>query len=314
MCVAICLLIYGLVVSVLVPPLLLWANREGRSPRVGLLAWLGVVGAVLVSWMGALISVGVDVMGDLLTDRHLDPGRCFSQLHNVASGVYGSAARLGLLVLIAFGFVSAAVLMWRLAGSLARARAVTHDHARVARIVGRRHERHDAVVIDHPEPAAYSVAGNPHTIVLTRAIVAVLDEDHLAAVMAHERAHLSGRHHVLLAITRALAAVCPRLDVFVTGAAQVALLVEMIADDVAADQHGASTVREALLALAEFRPAGPLGATEVGLLVRVRRLSSPSTTAATGRLASSLAIGAVLVGPLIATIAAASGTAICLLF
>ncbi|MFD6222738.1 M48 family metalloprotease [Nocardia asteroides] len=94
-------------------------------------------------------------------------------------------------------------------------------------------------------------------------------------MMAHERAHLSGRHHMLLAVTRALAGVFPRTDLFVTGAAQVARLVEMIADDAAAEIHGPAAVREALVLLAGSRTADPAATAGVALADRVRRLSPP---------------------------------------
>ncbi|MFD4433044.1 M56 family metallopeptidase [Nocardia sp. NPDC058497] len=258
--------------------------------------------------------VAVDIGRDLLAEQHLSVSRCFTQLHDAAIGAYGTALQIGLLVLVAFGVVSGGVLISRLGSALVRARSVTHSHARAARIIGRPHTRHDAVVIDHPEPAAYSVAGNPHTIVLTQGIVAALDDEHLEAVMAHERAHLTGRHHVVLAATRALAAVLPRVDLFVTGAAQVARLVEMSADDAAASLHGPKIVREALLALAENRTPASLGATEVGLADRVCRLSVPYPAARpVAATVSTLTTAAVLAGPMAATLAAAVGLGVCTL-
>jgi Zn-dependent protease with chaperone function len=110
---------------------------------------------------------------------------------------------------------------------------------------------------------AAPVTGRPHTIVITSAALAALDETQLGAVLCHERAHLAGRHHQLLAFTRALAAILPRIELFTTGAGEVARLLEMCADDTAARTHGAPTVLGALLALcgAASIPAGALGAT-----------------------------------------------------
>ncbi|WP_253805108.1 MULTISPECIES: M56 family metallopeptidase [Nocardia] len=310
MSVAVCLLAYSMIVAVLSPALLVRSTRAGRRPRLSLVAWVSAIGSVLVSWAAAVVFVVIDVVRDLLAEQHLDLGRCFTQLHDAAAGAYGSVVRLGLAALVVLALTAAAVVLWRLTRMLLRARSVTHRHAQQARMVGRRHHRHDAVVLDHPEPAAYSVAGNPHAIVLTQGIVTVLDDVQLAAVMAHERAHLSGHHHFLLAVTRALARVFPRLDLFVTGAAQVARLVEMVADDAAARVHGPLVVREALLTLADSQGAGHLGSIEVGLVDRVRRLS-PS--AATGGLVSSMAMVAVVLGPLAATFAAMGGLGLCIL-
>lgn len=309
-----CLLVYSLVVLVLAPPVLIRSTGSGRNPSLGVIAWLSAIGSVLVSWVVAVAFLAVDIGRDLLSEQHLSLSRCFTQLHDAAIGVYGAVVQIGLLVLVAFGIVSGVVLVSRLGRALVRARSVTHSHAHAARIIGRPHARHDAVVIDHPEPAAYSVAGNPHTIVLTQGILAALDDEHLEAVMAHERAHLTGRHHVVLAVTRALAAVLPRIDLFVTGAAQVARLVEMSADDAAVSLHGPKIVREALLALAENRTPTSLGATEVGLADRVCRLSVPYAVARpVSATVSTLTTAAVLVGPMAATLAAAIGLGVCTL-
>ena len=53
-----------------------------------------------------------------------------------------------------------------------------------------------------PEPAAYCVAGRHPTVVLTTGALGALDPGQLAAVLAHERAHLAGHHHRLLALAR----------------------------------------------------------------------------------------------------------------
>ncbi|MBF6289747.1 M56 family metallopeptidase [Nocardia farcinica] len=312
MSVALCLLAYTVVVAVLAPPLLLRTAGDGQHPRLGLVAWLSAIVSVLLSWAVAVVFLGVDVVRDLLADQHLDLGR-FRQLHDAAAGSYGTAVQVGLWTLAGLAVLAAVVAVWRLCRSLVRARSVTHQHAQAARMVGRRHDRHNAVVLDHPEPAAYSVAGNPHTIVLTQGIVATLDEEQLAAVMAHERAHLRGRHHVLLAFTRALASVFPRIELFATGAAQVARLTEMIADDAAAAIYGPITVCEALVTLADSHGMATVAATEVGLVDRVRRLAEPPSPTRMNRVAASAAIAAVILGPMIATLAAAGGIGVCAL-
>jgi Zn-dependent protease with chaperone function len=48
----------------------------------------------------------------------------------------------------------------------------------------------------------------------TSGALAVLDSGQLTAVLRHERAHLAGRHHLLLAITRSLAAIVPGVPLF----------------------------------------------------------------------------------------------------
>jgi len=116
------------------------------------------------------------------------------------------------------------------------------------------------VVLDDPRPAAYCVAGHPAAIVVTSGALAALDSAQLAAVLAHERAHLAGRHHALLLLTRGLTAAFPGVPLFTAGAAEVARLAEMAADDTAARAHGRPVVVAALLALATAAvPSGASG-------------------------------------------------------
>jgi beta-lactamase regulating signal transducer with metallopeptidase domain len=129
-------------------------------------------------------------------------------------------------------------------------------------------------VLDAPEPAAYCLSGRPATIVLTSAAVALLDPGQLAAVLAHERAHLAGRHHVLIALSRGLAASFPSVPLFAQGYQSVRRLAEMCADDAAARRSGPGPVVAALLAMATRTPvpASALGAATWAVTDRVRRL------------------------------------------
>jgi hypothetical protein len=132
-----------------------------------------------------------------------------------------------------------------------------------------------------------------------------LDEAQVAAVMAHERAHLTGRHHQLLALSGALARTLPRRRLFTEGAASVARLAEMAADDAAARRHGREAVVGALLVLSapvtasEDRvPVPGLGAAGAGVADRVEHLLFPPGPAG-GRLARAAITGSLLFGPLL---------------
>jgi Zn-dependent protease with chaperone function len=152
----------------------------------------------------------------------------------------------------------------------------------------------------------YCVPGRPPTIVVTTGALAVLEPGQLTAVLAHERAHLAGRHHLLLALTRSLAAVAPFVPLFARGAVEVARLAEMLADDSAARRGGAQgrrTLLTALLAMAGGtaapRPASPalatlapaswLPATGGVVATRVRRLAEPPAPALRARYRLTLA-------------------------
>jgi Zn-dependent protease with chaperone function len=242
--------------------------------------------------------------------------------------VYRSAAyELGLAAVAFLGGVTMIVLGWRYGRSLRRTSVSTREHAEAARIVGHRVGEHRvgghrvgghqaaghragggdaAFVLDATRPAVYCVPGRPPTIVVTTGALAVLEPGQLTAVLAHERAHLAGRHHLLLALTRSLAAVAPFVPLFARGAVEVARLAEMLADDSAARRGGAQgrrTLLTALLAMAGGtaapRPASPalatlapaswLPATGGVVATRVRRLAEPPAPALRARYRLTLA-------------------------
>ncbi|MGH3868453.1 MAG: M56 family metallopeptidase [Pseudonocardiaceae bacterium] len=314
MSVAACLLLYSIAVAVLGPRLLVGLTRAGVAPGLGVAAWLAAIGSVVLSWVSAAAFLGVELVRDWN-----QPGRilrtCFAALRSVAAGRYGVLIQIGLLALTTFAAVALAVLAGNLAQSLARARASTHQHARMARLAGRRVPGLDAVVFDAPERAAYCAAGRPHTIVVTSAALDVLDVRQLGAVLSHERAHLAGRHHLPLALTAALATILPRLALFTTGAIEVARSLEMCADDAAARTHGAPTVLGALLTLSGGAPlpTGALGATGVGVLARAERLAAQPRAALRWRVRLLLSAITVLLltGPVLTGVLAASGMSFC---
>jgi Zn-dependent protease with chaperone function len=132
-------------------------------------------------------------------------------------------------------------------------------------------------VLDAPQPAAYCVPGRPAAIVLTSGALAVLEPAQLGAVLAHERAHLAGHHHLLISLTRGLAASFPGVPLFTRGPAEVAGLAEMSADDAAARRTGRGALVAALLAMGTGTavPAAALAATSGPVTARVNRLLDP---------------------------------------
>lgn len=315
MSIASCLLLYSVVVAVLGPRLLPRFTRTGASPRLGVAAWLAALGSVVASWIAAAVTLAGEVVHDANHPGHSVLNTCFALLGQAAAGRDGVLAQIGLVALAALATTAVTGLVWRLGRSLLRVRSATHQHARMARLVGRRVCGRDAVVLDAPERVAYCVAGRPHTIVVTSAALNALDEPHLDAVLAHERAHLAGRHHLLLAFTRSLATILPTIALFRTGAAEVARLLEMCADDTAARAHGPTTLLDALLSLcgAGPIPSGALGATSVGVLARAQRLATPPDPGHRWRMRLLLGMIAfvLLTGPVVMGVLAAASLSWC---
>jgi hypothetical protein len=185
------------------------------------------------------------------------------------------------------GLALLALLIWILAAAVAAVLRARHRQRTLLGLLA-----HDdpkvpgALVVDHPAAAAYCVPGLRSAIVISAGALDLLDQDELAAVLAHERAHLRARHDlVLLPFTALLRAF--RWSATARAAnAEVALLVEMLADDRARRRGPARELATALLrvgasgggrapagALAATGPASPRGDGE--LAARVARLLRP---------------------------------------
>ncbi len=244
---ALLVLCYALAVAWIVPLPLRRLSEPGLSPRLGLAAWLSAMFSVLALLLAALGLLGRAALAGW-------PGFARTVCESVSAGtcppgVYRSVAyELGLAIAAFLGGVAMIVIGLRYGRSLRRSSVRTRAHAEAARITGHRFDGDAAFVLDATRPAVYCVPGRPPTIVLTTGALAVLEPDQLAAVLAHERAHLAGRHHLLLALTRSLAAVAPGVPVFAAGTGAVARLAEMRADDVAARRAGGAQGRRTLLA------------------------------------------------------------------
>jgi Zn-dependent protease with chaperone function len=137
-----------------------------------------------------------------------------------------------------------------------------------------------ALVVDYPTAAAYCLPGlRSRIVVLSVGTLELLGRGELAAVLAHERAHLRERHDLVLLPFTALRRAFPHSVMCTDAHRAVALLVEMLADDRAL--RGRST-RELVSALVRFgtagtcpAPAGALAAGEGDMAARVARLLPP---------------------------------------
>src|SRR3712207_557859 len=88
----------------------------------------------------------------------------------------------------------------------------------------------DARLLEHPAPVAFCIPGARPLLVLSSGMVAELDDAQLAAVVAHERAHLREHHHLYLLPFVAWEAALPVLPAAGRAHAAVRTLVEMRAE------------------------------------------------------------------------------------
>jgi Zn-dependent protease with chaperone function len=251
------------------PPLLSRLTRRGVAPRLGVAAWLSTIVGALLAWVGAFVFLVVAVSGSSAI------GLCLELFGLSEAAATPRPASMTVLVLALLSL--SVVVTVKVVRAVLRLRLRSHEHARAARIIGMPTRRPDVFVVTADRPAAYCVAGRPHAIVVTSAAVKALDESQLAAVVAHEDAHLSGRHHHLVMVLRALASTLPWLPLFARGALAVTDLLEMCADDRAARRHGTRPLVAGMLTLAGPLPCAPSGMAVAAsaVIARATRLMNP---------------------------------------
>jgi Zn-dependent protease with chaperone function len=170
-------------------------------------------------------------------------------------------------------------LAW-VAASTARARSRLAEALRAAerlRVAGAPARSAGYVVAATP-PVAYALGGRSGGVVVSRGLLALLDDDERDAVLAHEFAHLRLRHHRLLlfaqVVRTTLGAAVPAAR---EAAASLARELEVIADEAAATAVGDRRVVARALAKAALATAGSAPALAFGgdgdLAYRLDRLT-----------------------------------------
>jgi Zn-dependent protease with chaperone function len=269
---------------------------SGRLPRVtvGLLQLLTC--SFLVATTTAFLALAVTLIDAL---ARIDPAvdACADQLPiNDESAVgpligdFGLAVAIALALRICYCVVATFGVAW-----LRR-----RSHTAMLRVCARPDNRLGVMVLEHELPACYCMPGRPGrpgTIVVTSGTLGRLTERQLGAVLSHERAHLRGRHHLLVAFAHSVRRVTPGVRLLAYAERETRRLVELIADDTAARSHGALTVAAALAAIgAGHVPGAALG---IGpgdgppTVARVSRLIDPRRRL--GRNAVALSVTAVAV-------------------
>jgi Zn-dependent protease with chaperone function len=295
--VALCLLLYAVLVATTAPLLLPYLTRAGRAPRAAIAAWLLVLASVAAAWTAGGIGLAVDAAEHWGRPEPMGLSACLAR-------VLSTTAHTGLIIeatLAATALTLVGVVVTRVARLMRGARTQGRRHAATARMVGHHLADIDSVRIDAPDKIVYCVGGQTGVTVVTSAALDALTRPELLAVLAHERAHVDGGHHALLTATRALSAAMPRTALVTVAHAQIAQLVEMCADDTAAHRHGTPVLLQAMLALAGAGPLplGALGANGIGLADRITRLNQPGTAVQCwrSRIALAASAGALLAAP-----------------
>jgi Zn-dependent protease with chaperone function len=220
----------GLVAIVLawpVPVLLPGATWAYRRPTVGLLVWQLVALVGGTSMIGSLVLLGAATfatdlpdaaagMWKFVTDNELPEGSSVWSLLFLSGAIFLTAhLLLNLLVTVVYA---------------------ERERARHAQLITLLSEpmidRPGTRLIDTPAPVAYCLPGALTSItVLSAGLIQLLDEEELQAVIEHERAHVRLRHDIVLILFTAWKVSLQWLPTARNASREVALLLEMQADD-----------------------------------------------------------------------------------
>ena len=287
------------------------ASWPRRCPAAAILLWQALGLASGLAAVGTLIGLALPASRGGLVSSVL---RAAGLLRD--GDVFGVAGLFGLsgadggplivfairLACLAAGLALLALLCWvLLAVSVAALQARRRQRALLTLLAHGDPKVPGALVVDYPSAAAYCLPGlrSGSRIVVSVGALELLGRGELAAVLAHERAHLRERHDLVLLPFTALRRAFPRSATCTGAHHAVALLVEMLADDRAV---GAGPARELVSALVRFgtagacpAPAGALAAAEGEVAARVARLVQPVRPLPTAAVVAICLAAAVLV-------------------
>jgi Zn-dependent protease with chaperone function len=259
------------------------ASWPFRAPAAAIVLWQ----AIGLSWglaaVGTLIGVGAATPAATVAGGALD------RLNSLATfGLQRPAMdALGVvrLACLAAGVALLAVLCWvLLAATASVVRARQRQRTLLNLLAHGDPKVPGALVVDHPAAAAYCLPGLRSAIVISAGALKLLNAEELAAVLAHERAHLRERHDLVLLPFTALLRAFGWAGIAQQARQAVGLLIEMLADDRARQHRPARELATALLRVGAAggspAPKGALAAADSALpcevAARVARLLRPA--------------------------------------
>lgn len=248
------LLATALVATAIAGPMLVRAAAAAlmRVPRAAVALLLGA--GVLWLFAGAALSL---MLAWLVTGPAVLPAkiagvcqRCLAAASPFSSiGMIDTVVPAALLILLPAAGLAALVGTAAFRG-LRRRRATA---AAASDVAGRTEPaiiRGYAVLLtSDPQPSAYSLPRRHGGIVVSRGLISLLQPDELAAVLAHEREHVRGHHHLARAVLDVLVAPLRWLPLMSAIRNAVPHYLEIAADDAAQRHAGTTALASALLKL-----------------------------------------------------------------
>ena len=264
LCVAAAILVVG--------PRLAAASWTQQAPRLAIFAWQ----ALTVSAVGTVALAGVTLLIPI-TALAGDLGAIVHACAVSIATAYGSSQFLpGKLV---GAFLAGVLPVWvifcgaRVLVGGWRSRRLLH---RSLSLITETDSGSGIKVIDTPAPAAFCVPGRSAQIVVTRGALDQLSTRELDGVLAHEAAHLRGRHNLAVALSQILARAFPCIRLFQVATQETRQLIELLADDAALQRVGRLDLASAIVSLAEMKaPTAAMAMAQDAAVIRVSRLLSP---------------------------------------
>ncbi|WP_455834034.1 M56 family metallopeptidase [Pseudarthrobacter siccitolerans] len=240
------LAVLAIVLAWPVPILLSRAQWPARSPFTAMVLWQAIALAGGLSMIGAMLVYGLEPIGDNL----------IAGLRALAGMVFFNAPTTDLGFWHIFALSAAALLTAHLVFTLLLTyykieRQRRRHRELLALLASPSAEGAGTLVISHDSPVAYCLPGGARSVtVLSDGLMAALEPAELRAVLIHENAHLSQRHHLLLWAFAAWRQALPWLPTTRLAQESVNSLIEMLADDVALKTESKATLIKAIAIVA----------------------------------------------------------------
>lgn len=164
---------------------------------------------------------------------------------------------------------------------------------------------HRVLLVPDERPFAFALPARHGGIVLSEGCRTALSADELAAVLAHEEAHLRQRHHLAMLLGVALVRCLAWVPLLAAIRTALPLYLEIAADDAARRRAGTPALASALLRLGERDTTAPFGASSSEALHaagpdRIRHLVLPPEA---GGRAPAVAVAVLLAGLAVVNVA-----------
>jgi len=245
------LAVLAIVLAWPVPIYLSRARWPARSPFTAMLLWQAIALAGGLSMIGAMLVYGLEPIGDnLIAGLRALAGMVLFNAPTTALGFWHIFALSAAALLTAHLVFTLLLTYYKIERQRRRHREL------LALLASPSADAAGTVVISHDSPVAYCLPGGARSVtVLSDGLMAALEPAELRAVLIHENAHLSQRHHLLLWAFAAWRQALPWLPTTRLAQESVNSLIEMLADDVALKTESKATLIKAIAIVASGSPA-----------------------------------------------------------